>query len=64
MDHLHPVMVEALRGHWPHIDPNTPPYEAQRVAADLEHLRYREANRCHRALQAQVQEHAQRGSQL
>lgn len=64
MDHLHPVMVEALRGQWPHIATGTPPDEAQRVAADLEHLRYRKSNRFHRALQAQVQEHAKRGSQL
>ena len=61
MDHLHPVMVEALRGHWPHIDPGTPPEEAQRVAADLEHLQHREASRVHRALVDQVQHNAHMG---
>lgn len=55
MDHLHPVMVEALRGHWPHIAPGTPSEEAQRVAADLEHQQHREDSRNHRALQDQQQ---------
>lgn len=55
MDHLHPVMVEALRGHWPHIDPDTPPEEAQCVAADLEYQQHREASRAHRALADQQQ---------
>lgn len=64
MDHLHPVMVEALRGQWPHIAQDTPPDEAQRVAADLEHLRHRESARCHRALQAQVQDRAHMRSPL
>lgn len=61
MDQLHPVMVEALRGHWPHIAPGTPPVEAQRVAADLEHQQHREASRNHRALVAQVQHDAHMG---
>ena len=34
MDYMHPTMLEALRGHWPLIEPGTPPAEAQRVAAD------------------------------
>lgn len=55
MDYQHPQMVEALRGHWPHIAPGTPPAEAQRVAADLEHMQHRESGRAHRALQDQVQ---------
>jgi len=56
MDHVHPVMQEALRGHWPHIAPGTPPVEAQRVAADIEHQRHRESGNYHRALQIQVQQ--------
>ena len=55
MDYMHPIMQEALRGHWPLIAPGTPPEEAQRVAADLEHLQHREASRVHRALQDQQQ---------
>lgn len=55
MDYLHPQMVEALRGHWPHIATGTAPDEAQRVAADLDFLRHREASRVHRALQDQQQ---------
>lgn len=43
MDHLHPAMVEALRGHWPLIAHGTPPDEAERVAADLAYIREREA---------------------
>lgn len=61
MDYLHPQMVEALRGHWPHIAPGTPPEEAQRVAADLEHQQHREASRNHRALADQVQHNAHMG---
>lgn len=61
MDYLHPCMVEALRGHWPHIAPGTPPEEAQRVAADLEHQQHREASRNHRALADQVQHNAHMG---
>lgn len=61
MDHFHPAMVEALRGHWPHIAPGTAPDEAQRVASDLEHLQYREASRNHRALADQVQHNAAMG---
>lgn len=64
MDHLHPVMVEALRGHWPHIAPDTTDDEAQRVAADLEHLRFRESSRAQRALQSQVQDQARMGRHL
>ncbi len=59
MDYMHPTMLEALRGHWPLIEPGTPPAEAQRVAADLDFLQHREANRVHRALQLQVQQQAQ-----
>lgn len=55
MDYLHPQMVEALRGQWPHIAPGTAPDEAQRVAADLDFLQHREAGRVHRALQDQQQ---------
>ena len=55
MDYMHPTMLEALRGHWPLIEPGTPPDEAQRVAADLEHLQHSESGRAHRALQDQVQ---------
>ena len=55
MDYMHPTMLEALRGHWPLIEPGTPPDEAQRVAADLEHLQRRDSGRAHRALQDQVQ---------
>ena len=59
MDYMHPTMLEALRGHWPLIEPGTPPAEAQRVAADLEHMQHRESGRAHRALQDQVQQQAQ-----
>lgn len=59
MDYMHPTMLEALRGHWPLLAPGTPPDEAQRVAADLEHLQHRESGRAHRALQLQVQQQAQ-----
>ncbi len=61
MDHLHPVMVEALRGHWPHIAHGTPPEEAKRVAADLEYQQHREASRNSRALVEQVQHDAHMG---
>lgn len=61
MDYLHPQMVEALRGHWPHIAPGTAPEEAQRVAADLEYQQHREASRHHRALVDQVQHNAHMG---
>lgn len=61
MDYLHPQMVEALRGHWPHIAPGTAPDEAQRVAADLDFLQHREANRVHRAAQDEVQHNAHMG---
>jgi len=61
MDHLHPVMVEALRGHWPHIAPGTPPEEAQRVQAELEYQQHREPSRYHRALVDQVQHNAYMG---
>lgn len=63
MDHLQPVMVEALRGHWPHIAPGTPPEEALRVRADLEHLQHREPSSYHRALVDQVQHNAHMGVQ-
>jgi hypothetical protein len=51
-------MQEALRGHWPHTAPSTPPAEAQRVAADIDYQQHRESARCHSALQLQVQEGA------
>jgi hypothetical protein len=62
MDHLHPVMVEALRGHWPHIAHGTPPEEAKRVAADLDFEQHREASRYHCALRDQVQHNAHMGA--
>ena len=58
-EHVNPVMVEALRGHWPLIEPGTPPAEAQRVAADLDYQQHRESGNHHRALQLQVQQQAQ-----
>lgn len=62
MDHFHPVMVEALRGQWPHIAPGTAPDEAQRVASDLQFTQNREASRVHRALVDQVQHNANMGA--
>ena len=62
MDYMHPTMLEALRGHWPLIEPGTPPAEAQRVAADLDFLQHREANRVHSALQDQQQHLQSMGS--
>ena len=59
MDNIHATMLEALRGHWPLIEPGTPPAEAQRVAADLEYQQHRESGNLHRALQLQVQQQAQ-----
>ena len=61
MDYMHPTMLEALRGHWPLIEPGTPPDEAQRVAADLDYQQHRESGRAHRALQDQVQHNAHMG---
>ena len=61
MDYMHPTMLEALRGHWPLIEPGTPPAEAQRVAADLDYLQHREASRVHRAAQDEVQHNAHMG---
>lgn len=61
MDYMHPTMLEALRGHWPHIAPGTPPEEALRVRADLEYLQHREASRVHRAVQDEVQHNAHMG---
>lgn len=61
MDYLHPCMVDALRGHWPLIEPGTPPAEAQRVAADLDYQQRRESGRAHHALQDQVQHNAHMG---
>ena len=54
-EHVNPVMVDALRGHWPLIEPGTLPAEAQRVAADMAYQQHRESGRAHRALQDQVQ---------
>ena len=62
MDHMHPTMLEALRGHWPHIAPGTPPDEAQRVAADLDYQQHRESGRAHRALRDQVQHMQSQGA--
>lgn len=62
-EHVNPVMVEALRGHWPLIEPGTAPDEAQRVAADLDFLQHREASRNSRALVEQVQHDANMGVQ-
>ena len=62
MDYMHPTMLEALRGHWPLIEPGTPPAEAQRVAADLDYQQHREASRVHRALCDQVQHNAHMGA--
>ncbi len=45
MDYMHTTMLEALRGHWPLIEPGTPPAEAQRVAADLDYQQHRESGR-------------------
>ena len=59
MDYMHPTMLEALRGHWPLIEPGTPPAEAQRVAADMAYQQHRESGNHHRALQLQVQQQAQ-----
>ena len=60
-EHVNPVMVDALRGHWPLIEPGTPPAEAQRVAADLDYQQHSESGRAHRALQDQVQHNAHMG---
>ena len=62
MAYMHPTMLEALRGHWPPIEPGTPPAEAQRVAADLEHMQHRESGRAHRALRDQVQQLQSQGA--
>ena len=56
MDYLHPCIVDAMRGHWPLIEPGTPPDEARRAAADLDYQQHRESGRAHRALQDQVQQ--------
>lgn len=56
MNNVHPAMQEALRRHWPHIAPGTPPDEARRVAADLDHFQHRESGNYHRALLLQVQQ--------
>ena len=53
-EHVNPVMVEALRGHWPHIAPDTPPEEAQRLAADLYNMQHKERLRNERALALQI----------
>ena len=55
-------MVDALRGHWPLIEPGTPPAEAQRVAADLDYQQHRESGRAHRALRDQVQHMQSQGA--
>lgn len=57
MDHLHPVMVEALRG----LAPETPREEAERVRIDIEHAAHREQIRYDMALQDQVQQAHLRG---
>ena len=62
MDYMHPTMSEALRGHWPLIEPGTPPAEALRVAADLDYQQHRESGRAHRALRDQVQHMQSQGA--
>ena len=62
MDYMHPTMLEALRGHWPLIEPGAPPAEAQRVAADLDYQQHRESGRAHRALRDQVQHMQSQGA--
>ena len=59
MSTKHEQALHHLRGHWPLIEPGTPPAEAQRVAADLEYQKHRESGNHHRALQLQVQQQAQ-----
>lgn len=61
MDYLHPVMVEALRGHMPHIEPDTPPVEAARVHADIQHQRHREHIRESMELAHQIREQSYPG---
>ncbi len=53
MDNMHPMMIEALSDHMPHIEPNTPPDEAERVRADIEYQKHRERWREDRALALQ-----------
>ena len=55
MDYMHPTMLEALRGHWPHIAPGTPPEEAQRLAPDLYNMQHKERLSQERALALQIQ---------
>lgn len=50
MDTDHPVMVAALAAAQPI---PTPPGEAQRVAADIEHMQHREAIRGEQAMRLQ-----------
>ena len=61
MQNVHPTVQPLLRipGAPPPISPEE--FEAQRVAADLEHLQHREASRNHCALVAQVQHDAHMG---
>lgn len=57
MDYMHPLMVEALRGHMPAVTPTdaTEPTEAQRLAADLYNMQHKERLRQERALALQIQ---------
>lgn len=61
MEHIHPIMAEALRGHWPQIAPGTPPDEAKRVADDLEYQQHRESMRYQRAMDEQIRYQAVHG---
>ena len=56
MDYLHPLMVEALRGHMPAVTPTdaTAPTEAQRLAADLYNMQHKERIYQERALALQI----------
>ena len=53
MDYLHPLMVEALRGHMPAVTP-TEPTEAQLLAADLYNMQHKERIYQERALALQI----------
>ena len=55
MDDLHPVMVEALRGHAPPTEPEpTPVGEKDLLAADLYNMLNKERIRDERALAMQI----------
>ena len=54
-EHVNPVIREALRGHIPFLAPGTPPDEAERVRADIEHQNQRERIRDDAAMRIQIQ---------